>query len=158
MKNKLCCEVHPVFSCPYCHYKICEQHLPSARYPGGRLNELAAYDYHQRVFKNCPNKGRFLKEKFGLKTTHRKVYVVTRDYNSPSGVINVPNLGVHSSLLRAQEHLGFIIKDRTSHMGGVIRCDLKWEDPPGSNRTLRKLRIEYPNSQAEELRIEMWEV
>jgi len=153
MKPNLCCLVNPVYSCPYCNWKLCNQHLIDDSY--------RVYLHHQKMSRSCPNRGRFLKEKFALKQNKRKIYIVTRDYfSAPSGVLNVPNLGVHTSLLRAKDHFESVLKDRKVAMQGKVQWDVSdnvtYNNYP--DVVLRRVRIEYSNGQAEELKLEQWGV
>ncbi len=81
------------------------------------------------------------------------VYVVTRvlDRVTP-GVINVPNLGVHSSLNAATKHYLAVCQDRTSKKFVVAR---RLDSKSSVGRSQVVLQTYFPNHQ-ELVMLERW--
>ena len=91
------------------------------------------------------------------------VYIVTRIiHGSRPGVVEIPNLGAHSSRASANRHFKSVLNNRKSLGGRVL-----W-DRPGTEwdrQVARHASIDYPSKERifdslaperEELRIERW--
>lgn len=83
------------------------------------------------------------------------VYIVTRifDHSMP-GITQIPNLGVHTSLKKAQKHFDSVYQDRTQY-GPVTMTS--YDDTPMNSDRSKKIQWAFTND-GEEIRLEKWKV
>lgn len=84
------------------------------------------------------------------------VYIVTRTVkNEPANILEIPNLGVHTSYEDARKHFDSVRLSRIQHGARNL-----WTHPgftqPGPCSVVRSSFFTYENGQTEEIRLEKW--
>jgi hypothetical protein len=92
----------------------------------------------------------------------RHVYVVTRiPVNNFEGGVSVPNLGVHTSLQKAERHFDSVVKDRQMRSKKKIHVNtVRAKDMPAymKERMLVLSTAYVVEPEREEVRLERWEL